>query len=175
MRGLTREVETCRHCATLAIVSYPEKCRSRIDHLIWHRAASISTPREKCTHIMCTRLNLQCRYLATSSDNTDCDAVTRDPLQSHFLNKGAQQSLLAVAIDLGPLPDFRYPDAERKTVILLFSTRHLRFACLSLTTGERILRRPQSRSSASRSHTSSAAIKPLSGSARMHWRSARSA
>ena len=31
MRRLTQEVETCRDCATLAIVNHPEICRSRID------------------------------------------------------------------------------------------------------------------------------------------------
>jgi len=31
MRRLTQEVETCRHCATLAMVSHPEMWRSRID------------------------------------------------------------------------------------------------------------------------------------------------
>ena len=51
--------------------------------------------------------NLQLGYFATSPDNTDRDAVTRDPLQNHFINKGTQQSLLALAIDLRPLPDFR--------------------------------------------------------------------
>src|SRR5258705_3771867 len=51
--------------------------------------------------------NLQLGDFAASPDNTDCDPVTRDPLQDHFINKGTQQSLLALAIDLRPLPDFR--------------------------------------------------------------------
>jgi hypothetical protein len=81
--------------------------------------------------------------LATSPNNTDCDAVAHDPVQNHFINKGTQQGLLALAIDLRPLPDFRQPGTERKKVILLFSTERLRFACLNLTTGKRILRLSQ--------------------------------
>src|SRR5258708_27754531 len=58
-------------------------------------------------HGMHPGFNLQLGDLATSPDNTDYDSVTRNPLQDHFVDKGAQQSLLALAIDLRPLPDFR--------------------------------------------------------------------
>jgi hypothetical protein len=60
------------------------------------------------------------RDLATSPDKKDCDSITRDPLQDHFINRITQQSLLRSRLPCGccQISGSRAPRAKKSDFTL---------------------------------------------------------